>query len=142
VNTLILLSGLQVLKLVFDVRDAGAGLTGFQVVVTDNQGVGVALMEIFQEPAEGCLLLCRTRVGGLTADVEATLVAHADGVAVVVQTVGTNHPFRSAGLNLSVTTDDVVVADTEFPTSLAMPRIYLSGGRCLVGPYCRTMNDD
>ena len=112
---------LYVLKLVFDVRDAGAGLTGFQVVVTDNQGVGVALMEIFQEPAEGCLLLCRTRVGGLTADVEATLVAYAYGVAVVVHAVGAYEPFRSARLYLSVTTDDVVVADTELKTSVPVP---------------------
>jgi hypothetical protein len=28
--------------------EAGAVLTGFQVVVTDNQGVGVALMKVFQ----------------------------------------------------------------------------------------------
>ena len=43
-----LLSGLQVLKLVYDVRDAGAVLQGVEVVVTDNQRVGVALMEVFQ----------------------------------------------------------------------------------------------
>jgi hypothetical protein len=41
--------------------------------------------------------------------------------------VGTHHPFRSACLNDSVTTDDVVVADAEVETSLAMPRIYLGG---------------
>ena len=115
---------------------------GVQVVVTDDHGAGVTPVQVFQQLSHRSLLLSRSRVGGLTADVQTTLVAHADGVAVVVQTVGANHPFRSAGLNLSVTTDDVVVADTEFPTSLAMPRIYLSGGRCLVGPYCRTMNDD
>ena len=71
----LLLFRLQISIFTGDILDAGAVLTGFQVVVTDNQGVGVALMEVFLEPAKGCLLLCRTRVGGLTADVEATLVA-------------------------------------------------------------------
>ncbi len=94
---------------------------GVEVVVTDNQGVGVALMEVLQEPAKGCLLLRRTRVGGLTADVETTLVAYANGVAVVVHAVGADHPFRSARLYLSVTTDNVVVADAELPPSLSVP---------------------
>ena len=89
---------------------------GVQVVVTDNQGVGVALMEVLQEPAKGCLLLRRTGVGGLTADVKTTLVAHANGVAVVVHAVGADHPFRSARLYLSV-----VVADAELPPSLSVP---------------------
>jgi hypothetical protein len=62
----------------------------------------------------------------LTADVQATLIAHADGVAVVVQAVGAYEPFWSAGLYLSVTTDDVVVADAEVETPVAVPRIYLS----------------
>ena len=115
---------------------------GVHVVVTDNHSAGVAPMQVFQQLSHRNLLLRCSRVGGLTADVQTTLVTYADGVAVVVQTVGANHPFWSARLNLSVTTDDVVVSDAEFPASLAMPRIYLSSGRCLVGPYCRTMNDD
>ena len=115
---------------------------GVQVVVTDDHGAGVAPVQVFQQLSHCNLLLSRPRIGGLTADVQTTLVAHADGVAVVVQTVGTNHPFWSAGLNLSVTTDDVMVADAELEASVSMPRIYISGGRCLVGPHCRTMNDD
>ena len=83
-------------------------------------------MKVFQELTQCCFLLWCPRVGGLTADVQATLVAHADGVAVVVQAVGTDHVFRSAGLYLSVTTDDVVVAYAEVETPVAMPRIYLS----------------
>ena len=110
---------------------------GVQVVVTDDHGVGVTPVQVFQQLSHRSLLLRCPRISGLTAGIVASLVAYADGVAVVVQTVGANHPFRSAGLNLSVTTDDVVVSDAEFPASLAMPRIYLSGGRCLVGPYCR-----
>jgi hypothetical protein len=137
-----MLFGLQVSIFLRYVDDARTVLVGVQVVVTDYHGAGVTLVQVLQQLSHRNLLLRCPRISGLTADVQTTLVAHADGVAVVVQAVGANHPFWSAGLNLSVTTDDVVVADTEFPTSLAMPRIYLSGGRCLVGPYCRTMNDD
>ncbi len=42
---------LQVLKLAYNVRDAGAIPMGGEVVVTDNQGVGVALMEVLQQLA-------------------------------------------------------------------------------------------
>ena len=110
------------------VDDARTVLVGVQVVVTDDYGAGVTPVQVFQQLLHRSLLLSRSRVGGLAADVQTTLVAYADGVAVVVQTVGANHPFRSAGLNFSVTRDDVVVSDAEFPASLAMPRIYLSGG--------------
>ena len=137
-----MLFGLQVSIFLRYVNDARTILVGGQIVVTDYHGAGVTPVQVFQQLSHRSLLLSRSRVSGLTADVQTTLVAYADGVAVVVQTVGANHPFWSAGLNLSVTTDDVVVADTELEASVSMPRIYISGGRCLVGPYCRTMNDD
>ena len=137
----IILLRLQVFIFVYCI-ETRAILSVIQVVVTDDHGAGVTPVQVFQQLSHRSLLLSRSRIGGLTADVQTSFVAHADGVAVVVQTVGTNHPFRSAGLNLSVTTDDVVVADAELEASVSMPRIYISGGRCLVGPYCRTMNDD
>ena len=137
----IILLRLQVFIFVYCI-ETRAVLVGVQVVVTDDHGAGVRPVQVFQQLSHRNLLLGCSRVSRLTAGIVASFVAYADGVAVVVQTVGANHPFRSAGLNLSVTTDDVVVANAEFPTSLAVPRIYISGGRCLVGPYCRTMNDD
>jgi hypothetical protein len=57
----------------------------------------------------------------LTAGVEAALIAYSYGVLVVVQAVCAYHPFRSAWLNISVTTDYVMVADAEVISSLAMP---------------------
>ena len=107
-----------------------------------DQGAGVTLVEILEQLSHRRLLRCRTRVVGLTADVEPALVADADRVGIVVQTVGTDHPFRPTGLNLSVTTDHVVVADAKLIMAVfAVPGINLSGRRCLVGLYCRTMND-
>ena len=93
----------------------------------DDQGTGVTLVEIFEQQSHRRLLRCRTRVVGLTADVEPALVADANRMSVVVQTVGTDHPFRPTGLDLSVTTDHVVVADAEVEPPLAMPGIDLSG---------------
>ena len=110
--------------------------------MTNYQCVGVALVQLFEQCAHGSLLFSRSRVGGLTADVEPALVADANRVGVMMQTVGANHPFRTAWLNLSVTTDHVVVADTEVEASLAVPRINLCRGTGLVGPYCTAMNNN
>ena len=125
------------------VGDAWTVLRGVQIVMTDDQCTRIAAMKVFQELTQCCFLLWCPRVGGLTADVEATLVAHADGVAVVVQAVGADHVFRTSGLYLSVTTDDVVVAYAELPVViLPVPRIYLSCGTLLVRPHCTAVNDD
>ena len=92
-----------------------------------DQGTRVTLTQRFDQSPHGCLLFSRARVGGLTSDVEPALIADADRVGIVVQAVGTHHPFRTAWLNCSVTTDHVMVADPEFPALLAVPSINLSG---------------
>ena len=93
----------------------------------DDQGTGVTLVKILEQQSHRRLLLSRARVGGLTADIASSFVADAYRMGIVVQTVGTYHPFRSTGLDLSVTTDHVVVADAEVEPPLAMPGIDLSG---------------
>jgi len=96
--------------------------------MTDDQGAGVTLVKILEQQSHRRLLRCRTRVVGLTADVESALVADADRMGIVVQTVGANHPFRSTGLDLSVTTDHVVVTDAKLIMAVfAVPGIDLSG---------------
>ena len=107
-----------------------------------DQGAGVTPVEIFEQLSHGSLLCWSTRIGGLTADVKPALVADADRVGVVVHAVGTDHPFWTSWLNRSVTTDHVVVADTELPAPLAMPRIDLSNRTRLVRPHCRTMTNN
>ena len=89
---------------------------------------GVTPMEVFEQLSHGSLLRLGSRVGGLTADVVAALIANTDRVLVVVLafyvTVRTNHRFRTSRLNLSVTTDDVVVADA-VKSSVLMPLLYI-----------------
>ena len=109
-------------------------------MVTQDHGFGVAPVQFLKQSSHGCLLFLSARIGGLTADVEAALVADANRVGVVVLAVGADHPFRTAWLYRSVPTDHVVVADTELPALTAMPRIYLSGRTGLVGPYRRTVD--
>ena len=99
-------------------------LRGIQVVVTDYHGAGVTPMEVFEQLSQGSLLFRRSRVGGLTSDVEPALVADAYRVGVMVHAVGANLTFRTAWLYLSVTTDDVVVADA-LKSSVFMPLLYV-----------------
>ena len=109
---------------------------GIQVVVTYNQSLRIAPVQYFQQMQHRQFLLKRARVFGLTAGIESALIADAYRMGIVVQTVGADHPFRTAWLYLSVTTDHVVVTDTEVETSFVVPSVYLSDRRCLVGPHC------
>ena len=86
----------------------------------DYHGTGVASVQVFEQLSHGSLLFSRSCISGLTADVEPALVADAYRVGVVVHAVGADHPFRTAILNFSVTTDDVVVADA-LKLSVLMP---------------------
>jgi hypothetical protein len=97
-------------------------------------------MKCFEKPAHSGLLCSRSGVGWLAAGVQSALIAHPNGVLVVVQTVGANQPFRTSRLYLSVTTYYVMVAYAEVESSLAMPCVDLSHGAELIGLYCRTMN--
>ena len=108
-----------------DVRNARTVFPGIQVVVTQDQGLWIPLMQLLKQPSHGSLLFSRPRIGGLTADIQPALVADADGVGVVVLAVGTCQPFRPAWFDRSVTTDHVVVADAELPTLTAMPCVDL-----------------
>ena len=105
-----------------------------------DEGLRVAAVQILEEYPEGSLLLGCAGVGGLTADVEPALVADAYRVGIVVQAVGTDHPFRPSWLNLSVTTDHVMISYAEVETPIAMPCIDLSRRARLVRPHCRTVN--
>ena len=108
-----------------------------------NHGTGITRVEVFKQCAHGSLLCRRAGVVGLTADIQPTLIADANRMGVVVQAVRAYQPFWTAWLYCSVSSDYVVVADTQLPVViLAMPRIYLSGRTGLVGPHRRTMDDD
>ena len=115
---------------------------GVKVVMTYDHCAGVALVQVFEQLSHRNFLCLGTRVGRSASDIKPTLVADAYRVGIMVLAVGTDHIFRTAWLNRSVTSDHVVVADAEVETSLAMPCIDLSGRTQLVGLYCRTVNNN
>ena len=110
--------------------------------MTYDHSAGVALVQVFEQLSHRNLLRLGTRVGRSASDIKPTLVADAYRVGIMVLAVGTCQLFRATWLDRSVTTDHVVVADAEVETSLAMPRINLSGRTQLVGLYCRTVNNN
>ena len=56
--------------------------------MTDNDGLGIAGVQLREQSEQGCLLCRSTGVGRLATDVQTALVADADAVAVVVPAVG------------------------------------------------------
>ena len=101
----------------FDLGSEGAdgeGWTGLvdalQFTVPDDLGIRVVLFQRDEQRVEGELLGRRAGVGGAASLVEATLVADADGVGIVVAGVGADHLLGTAEVQLSVAGDVVVVA--------------------------------
>ena len=110
--------------------------------MTDDEGLGIAAVQVGEQTAEGCLLCVGAGVGRLSADVEPSLVADADGVLVVVPAVGADHELGTALFDLSAAADNVVVADAEFPALLPVPGVDLGGRALLVGADGTAVNDD
>ena len=116
---------LQIGVLSGDVVDARAGLVRVKVVMTYDDGLRVAPVQFFEQTSEGSLLSLGAGVGGLASRVQPALVADAYRVGIVVQAVGTDHVLRTATFDLSVTTDDVVIANAEVEAPLAVPGVDL-----------------
>ena len=132
---------LQVSILLCDILDAGTILQRVEVMMAYDAGSWIRPMQFFEQDAHGAFLRLGAGVGGLSADVQPTLVADANRVGVVVLAVGADDFLASAWLYLSVTTNHVVVADG-FPTFRFVPVVDLLRRRSLVGPHCRTMNNN
>ena len=125
-----LLRGGRLEALVLDAGGEAGTALGYagQLAVADDTGLGVIVAQIGQQFVERAFLWLGAGVGRLALRVETALVADADRVGIVVQAVGTDHPFRTAWLYRSVTTDHVVVSDAEFIMSVfSVPRVNLSG---------------
>ena len=80
-------------------------------MVAQHQCLGILLMEVLEQALHGGLLCLRTRVLGTSLAVESALVAHADGVLVVVPAVGTHLLLRPPRPDHTFAIDVVMVAD-------------------------------
>jgi len=78
--------------------------------VTEDAGLRIFPLQLFQQPLQGGLLLRRTRVGGFAVGCQPALVAHADAVLVVAPGVGTGELFVARLVRGAVLGDVPVVA--------------------------------
>ena len=75
---------------------AGAGFLWVEDVVTDDEGTGVAAVEVFKEGSEGCTLFGCASVGRGAVGVKASFIADADAMAVMVLHMGADNRLWSA----------------------------------------------
>ncbi len=80
-----------------------------------NQRFGVALLQIAEQHFHGTFLRLCTCVPGFSPAVESALVAHADGVLVVVPAVSANLLLRPPRPDHSFAVDIIMVADVLEP---------------------------
>ena len=78
-------------------------------VVTDDDGIRVLLFQFSQQVEHSLFLFGCPGVCRFAFVIKASLVTDTDGVAVVVQTMCTNHLLRSADFNIPIPADIVVV---------------------------------
>lgn len=90
-----------------------------------DKGKGELVLQTSQELDEGDALLVGSGVGWMTILIEASFIADADGVTVVVFAMGTDLIDRTSGLDGAVATYYKVIAYA-FPTADAVPEVYLT----------------
>ena len=78
--------------------------------MADDLGIGIILLEVFQQEEDGGFLGLGAGVGGAAFLIEASFVADADGVLVVVLDVSAGDPLRAAFVVFAVAGDVPVVA--------------------------------
>lgn len=100
--------------------------------MTDDLGIGVRLLEVFQQEPEGGLLLRSTGVGTTTLFILATDVADANGVAVVVLHVRAGIFLVTTGVDSAVLVDHPVIAD-HGPVLGAVPAVNVFDSNFLAG---------
>ena len=71
-------------------------MDAFEFAVTHDLGIGVVDLQGAEQGDEGSALGWRAGVGGAAFLVQASFVADADGVGIVVAGVGTDHLFGTA----------------------------------------------
>ena len=110
-------------------------------VMSHDKGLGIAGMERFEELTERQALRRGTGVGRAVPTVQASHIADADGMEIVILAMRADLRFGTATLNSAVEPDQVVIANP-FPASLAVLLIYLRQGNLPPDGCSGTMNDE
>ncbi len=112
-----------------------------ELAVADDVGTGIVDLKGAQKGDEGLALGWRTGIGGTAMGVEASFVADAYGVGVVVTGVGSGHLFGTALVELAIEGDVVVVAAL-LPAPGTVHLLEHRHRDVLVGARCGAVDDD
>ena len=109
--------------------------------MTDDLGLGVGLLEVFQEEPEGGFLLFRTGIHTVPLVVLPTDVADTDGMLVVVPDVFPSILLVTASEDMAFPVDNPVVADVG-EVAGEVPVFNVLDGDFLTDTGVRAMDDD
>jgi len=114
----------------------------FEFAVAHDLGIGVVDFQGAEQGDEGSALGWRAGVGGAAFLVQASFVADADGVGVVVAGVHADLVFVAGLEDLTVFFDEVVVADAFAMEAGVVAGFEHFNGETLVAAGCRAVNDN
>ena len=103
--------------------EAGAELADVgEVTMALNDSLWVAFPEILEQEQQGNFLGWRTGIGIVPLLIDASFIAHTNGMTVIVLHMGTCHLLRTSGEDLPITVDVSVVANA-MPALSTMPAV-------------------
>jgi len=114
----------------------------FEFAVAHDLGVGVVDLQGAEQGDEGSALGWGTGVGGTAFLVEASFIADADGVGVVVAGVHADLVLVAGLEDLTVFFDEVMVADAFAVEAGIVAGFEHFNSETLVAAGCRTVKDD
>ena len=117
-------------------------MDAFEFAVAHDLGIGVVDLQGAEQGDEGSALGWRAGVGGAAFLVEASFVADADGVGIVVAGVHADLVFVAGLEYLTVFFDEVVVADAFAVEAGVVAGFEHFDSETLVAAGCRTVNDN
>ena len=117
-------------------------MDAFEFAVTHDLGIGVVDLQGAEQGDEGSALGWGAGVGGAAFLVQASFVADADGVGVVVAGVHADLVFVAGLEDLTVFFDEVVVADAFAVEAGVVAGFEHFNSETLVAAGCRTVKDN
>ena len=109
-----------------------------EVAVADDLGIGIVALQVLQEEPKSRFLLRGASVGITAFFVEASFIADADGVLVVVADMGAGIFLGATFSDLTIAVDIPVVAD-HLPAAGLVPAVDVVDRDVLGGASARTV---
>ena len=81
--------------------------------MTNDLGMGIIALQVFEQEEDSGLLSLRTGIGIASFFIQAAFVADADGMLVVMADMGASHMLRTALMILAIAGDVPVITAVE-----------------------------